>query len=132
MSGLDVSSLGKFAKALRGMNIFTAHRAAAIAAPGLTAEARKTFDAGENAYGNTWTPLATGDKATLNKSGALAAGLVYVAIGRVLRVRLPVAYARYQIGRRPVHPSPGSPLPPSFVAVLKSAVAQAIAEEVGT
>lgn len=130
MSNADaITSLANFSKAISRLGRVVGNRAALIAAPGLTAALRQTFAAGENAYGVTWQPLATGDRATLVKEGKLRDTLEFVAIGRLIRVRLAVAHAKYQVGRRPVTPSQGSRLPQPYVDVLTAAVQQAIREE---
>jgi hypothetical protein len=128
MSGLtgDLSTLKSFTASLRELPRTLAIQVAAEAAPALTEAARATFDAGEDAYGVSWMPSASGQSVTLKKSGALAQGIQYVAIGTKLRVKLPVSYAKYQLGRRPAFPRQGEPLPASYVAALKAATDRVI------
>jgi len=125
-SGLrgDISTLARFSAKLSAFPRVIANKVAAAAAPALTAVAQGTFSAGETAYGVGWQPKVDGDRATLNVTGSLARGIQYVAIGTLLRVRLAVDYAKYQVGKRPVFPTQGSPLP----AVYRNALAQAAAD----
>jgi hypothetical protein len=131
MSGLvgSVTSLSKFSADLRRLPTVVAQKVALAAAPALTAAARSTFDAGENAYGTTWAPRADGTRATLKKSGSLANRIQYVAIGTKIRVALGVSYAKYVIGKRPVFPAQGGALPVAYGDVLaRTAVAVCRAE----
>lgn len=120
MAGLQgsVSSLARFATTMRALPRVLGQRVAAKAAPLLTELAKATFDASEDAYGNSWAPGAEGQRVTLRKSGALARYLVYVAIGTKLRISLGTAYAKFQIGKRPVFPTQGGQLPSTFSATL--------------
>lgn len=115
----DTSSLRAFAQRLRGLPRELAIKVAKDAAPALTAVARQTFDAGEDAFGVPWTPREDGKRATLVKSGTMAAKIAYVAIGTIIRVALGVSYAKYQVGRRPIFPRQNEQLPASYVAVLE-------------
>lgn len=125
----NISSLRNFSAALRQLPRVVAQKAAAAAAPALTVAARETFEAGEDAFGIQWAPGADGRRVDLQKSGALARTLVYVAIGTKLRVQLGVPYAKYQIGKRPIFPRQGDELPASYSKALKEAVETVIAEE---
>lgn len=120
-----------FAASLRALPRTVAIKVAEAAAPGLTEAARKTFDAGEDAYGVTWEIRQDGTRATLKKSGALSAKVHYVAIGTKVRVALGTAYAKYVLGKRPALPKAGAPLPPAYVAALEEATARVIREELG-
>jgi hypothetical protein len=132
MSGLtgSIASLAKLQSDLRRIaSQGTAIKVASASASQLTALVKETFDAGENPYGLNWAPGADGQKVTLRKSGALANGLVYVATGTKLRIRLAVKYAKYQVGKRRVAPSQGEPLPIAYVRALsRTAVAVCRAE----
>jgi hypothetical protein len=125
----DLSSLKKFASALRELPKVVAQKAAAAAAPAISAEATRTFDAGEDPYGITWAPSVLGEKVTLRKTGALLSNIRYVAIGTKMRVALGVRYAKYQIGKRPVFPRQGSALPVAYSTAIKTAVDSVIREE---
>lgn len=118
-----LTSLKKFSANLRSLPTVVAQKVAAAAAPVLTDLARATFDAGENAYGTMWDVREDGSAATLNKSGALASKVFYVAIGTKLRVALGVPYAKYVIGKRPVFPTQGGALPIAYVDALKQTTA---------
>ena len=53
----------------------------------------------------------------------------YVAIGSLLRVALGVAYAKYQVGKRPVFPKQGKPLPQPYVEALQRIAVRVVREE---
>lgn len=97
----------------------------------ITRLARVTFNAGENAYGDTWEPGKTGARITLRRSGKLAAGISYVAIGRILRARLGPPYAKYQVGKRPVFPRNGARLPTAYVAAISRTANAIIRQRLG-
>jgi hypothetical protein len=67
----------------------------------------------------------------LRKSGALANRLHYVGIGTKLRVALGVKYAKFQIGRRPVFPTQGQPLPQEYVRTLQRIAVDVVRKELG-
>lgn len=125
-----IASLHAFSAGLRKLaSQETAIKVAAAAAPALTAAIQATFNAGEDAYGIGWVPKEDGTRATLKKSGALASKLHYVAIGTKLRVALGVRYAKYVVGKRPVTPRQGDPLPAAYSeAIARAAVAVCKAE----
>ena len=125
-----IQSLANFSSKLRKLPTVLGQKVARTAAPRLTSVAQGTFGAGENAYGETWQPLNDGSKATLNKTGGIKRGVFYVAIGTILRVRLAVPYAKYQVGKRPVFPTQGSPLPTAYVRELQATVAEVVPKEV--
>ena len=131
MSGLSglVGSLSKFQADLRRLPTVVAQRVAAESAGTITRLVEQTFSASENAYGIGWAPGAEGQKVTLRKSVALARGLVYVATGTRIRLKLAVKYAKYQVGKRPVAPSQGAPLPLAYATALsRTAIAICRAE----
>jgi len=125
---LDTSSLKKFASVLRTLPTVLAQNAATKAAPTLSKIVETSFAAGEDPYGIQWAPGVDGQRVTLRKSGDLAKRLFYVAIGRILRLRLGVPYAKYQVGRRRVAPAQGAPLPPEYAKALKAATQEAARE----
>lgn len=127
----NVNSLAAFSARLRGLPRIVALKVAETAAPALSAAARATFNAGADAYGDAWVPNADGKRVTLSKSGALARYVHYVAIGTKLRIALGVPYARYLIGRYPIFPRHGDPLPPSYIAALKTSTDSVIRAEMG-
>ena len=128
----DIQSLRNFTAKLRELPRVVAQKVAAAAAPALTAAANATFNAGENAFGETWSPGVDGTHITLKKSGSLARGIHYVATGTKLRVKLGVRYARYQLGRRPAFPRQGDQLPTSYVKALTDATNAVLSEEVSS
>lgn len=128
---MSAQSLKDFAASLRELPKTLAIKVATAAAPALTDAANATFNAGQDAYGVSWDPLEDGSKATLRKSGALAGKIRYVAVGTRLRLALGVAHAKYVIGRRPVYPKQGEPLPAAYTAALKSATDAVIRAELG-
>ena len=124
----STANLRKFAASLRELPRVVGHRVAAAAAPVLTALVVDTSSTSADAYGAAWAPGADGQTVTLRKSGALLNGVRYVAIGQRLRLALTTKYAKYQVGRRPVAPAQGSPLPPAYAAALDTAARRVIAE----
>lgn len=116
---MNVASLKNFTAKLRELPRTIAIKVAEAAAPALTRAARETFEASEDAFGGSWSPGSKGQRVTLKKSGSLAKYIRYVAVGTKLRVALGVSYARYQIGRRPIFPKQGDPLPTAYVAALR-------------
>lgn len=133
MSSAAITSLQKFAADLRRLGSQeTANKIAAAAAPVLTALVQETFAAGENAYGLTWAPGAEGQHITLRgKTSDLFKGLVYRATGSKLRLQLSVRYAKYQVGKRPVTPAQGAPLPVAYSEALTRTAVKVIKEELG-
>lgn len=125
----SIASLSAFQANLRRLPTVVAQKVAEASAPVLTALTRASFDAGETAYGDAWSPSADGEKVTLRKSGALASKIQYVAIGTKLRVALGVSYAKYLVARRPITPRQGEPLPVAYSdALARTAVAVCRAE----
>ncbi len=122
-------SLSQFATDLRRLPRVVAQKATARTADVLTALAKKTFGASETPYHIKWAPGADGKTVTLRKSGGIANGLYYVAIGTKLRVKLGVAWAKFQIGRRQVFPTQGAPLPPDYSQAISRAVVDVCREE---
>lgn len=133
VSGLsgNVQSLKDFAAKLRELPTVVAQKVAAAAAPALTEAARATFEAGEDAFGIAWVPKADGTRATLRKSDTLFDGTFYVATGTKLRIKLAKPEYRYVIGKRPIFPRQGDPLPTAYVEALKSATAEVCKAELG-
>lgn len=121
MSGLtgDLSSLSKLSAALRRLPTVGAQKIAEAAAPALTEVALGTFNASQDAFGAPWDAGRRGQAVKLRNSGTLAKYIKYVAIGTKLRVSLGVSYAKYQVGKRPIFPRQGDPLPASYVNTLK-------------
>lgn len=124
-----IASLGKFAASLRQLPTTVAIKVASAAAPVLTDLAQATFAAGQDAYGDSWSPGAKGQRVDLQESGALGRTIRYVATGTKLRVALGVNYAKYQVGRRPVTPRPGAPLPVAYSQRLAALTAEAVRAE---
>lgn len=133
MSGLkgSLETLKNLASAMARLPRVVALKVTEAAAAPITALVTSTFDAGETPYGISWEPGVDGRVVTLRKSGALARGLVYVASGRSLRMRLPVAYAKYQVGRRRVAPAQGSALPKNYSTAIATAASKVITKELG-
>ncbi len=125
----DLSSISKFSASLRRLPLVVAAKAALEAAPILTSMVEETFNASEDSYGNLWDPGKDGSKITLRETGALAQGLKYVAVGTKLRLRLAVAHAKYQIGRRPVAPSQGGELPVAYSRALARVISEVCKRE---
>jgi hypothetical protein len=128
---VSIASLNKFQQDLRRLPTVVAQKVAAAAAPVLTQLTQATFNSSEDAYGNSWAPGSEGQKITLKKSGSLFSKIHYVAIGTKLRVALGVKYAKYQVGRRPVTPRQGSPLPVAYSEALARAAVAVCKAELG-
>lgn len=126
-----IGSLTKFAADLRRLPTVVAHKVAAAAAPELTTLMRETFDAGEDAYGNTWAPGAEGQRITLKKSGGIAGGVFFLAVGTRIRMRLGVRWAKYQIGKRPIAPRAGGALPVTWSSALQRTAVTVCKAELG-
>ena len=124
----DFSKLRGIERTLRELPRVVGAKVAAAAAQTITDLARRTFDAGENAFGDTWQPGAHGQKVTLRKSGALAR-FSYVATGTRLRAALGPRWARYQVGKRPILPR--SSLPVAYRQALRAKTNEVIAREIG-
>jgi hypothetical protein len=123
------ASIAKFAAGLRRLSRVVAQKVTEAAAPALTELGLATFDASEDAYGDSWAIGADGRRVTLDRTGALKSTLRYVAIGTRLRVALGVPYAKYQIGKRPVFPAQGGELPVAYSEALAKSSADAVREE---
>lgn len=127
----DFSKLHRLEASLRELPRVVGQKVATASASTITSLARATFEAGENAYGDTWEPGADGRRVTLRKSGRMAAGVSYVAIGARLRARLGPKYAKYQVGKRPIFPRGGASLPNAYVAALRVKSAEIVQVELG-
>ena len=124
-----MKSLAQFSQDLRRLPRVVAQRVAEESASAITDAAKRTFDASEDPYGEPWALGAKGQVVTLDKTGALAKFVVYVAIGTKLRVSLGVPYAKYQIGKRRVYPRQGEDLPDEYVQALERTAVRVVKEE---
>lgn len=127
----SLQSLRRFSSDLRRLPRVLAQRVTQKSAPAITALAVRAFDSGTDPYGIAWEPGADGERVTLRKTGALERYLRYVAVGTKLRVALGVAYAKYQIGKRPVFPRQGGALPLDYVRALEKSADEAARDELG-
>lgn len=125
----DFTKLQKKAEALRRLPKVVAIRAAAMSAGAINALAAGTFSRSEDAYGVGWKPSVDGEKVTLRKSGKLASNVRYKATGTRLRAVLGVAYAKYQVGARPIFPRKGDLLPKEYTVALKETCDAVVREE---
>lgn len=126
----SVQSIANFTQALRKIKTVTAQKIAEKAAEKITEIGKRAFEAGQDPYGNDWTPGADGDAVTLKKTGALERTLRYVANGTKIRVALTVPYAKYQIGKRPVFPKQGGTLPAEYTETLQRVAVDVIKQEI--
>lgn len=131
MSGVkgNIGSLRKFSESIRKFGRGQSHLIAQRAAPAITAEAKKTYDAGTDPYGTPWAPGADGKSVDLKESGSMFALLQYVPIGEKLRVALTTKYAKYQIGKRKVFPMQDGPLPLAYEVALEDATQTSLAAQ---
>lgn len=128
----DLSRLRSLERSIRALPLVVAQKVAAASAGTITTMARATFDAGENAYGDTWLESAEGKRVTLHRTGGLESGVGYVATGTRLWARLGPKYSRYQVGPRPVFPRAGARLPVRYVEALAASTSAVIRGELGT
>lgn len=126
-----VTSLQDFSKKLRELPRTVAIKVAAAAAPALTNAAKATFASSQNAFGEDWVPGAEGQTVTLKESGTLASTIQYVAVGTKIRVALGTRYAKYQVGKRPIFPRQGDPLPEAYRDALESTTKAVLQQELG-
>lgn len=125
----DIGKLRELERSIRELPRVLGAKVATAAASRITSLARGTFNAGENAYGDTWAPGADGQRVTLRKSGALADGVSFVATGTRLRAHLGPSYAKYQVGKRSVFPR--GKLPLSYVEAIRATTNAIIRAELG-
>lgn len=123
----DLSTLGKLKSAIRHLPVELGTKVAASVAPKIDELARRTFNASENAYGDPWEPGAQGQTVTLRKTGRLAEGVRYVAIGTTMRAKLGPGYAKWQVGKRPIFPR--GKLPIIYRTVITNAAFKLIREQ---
>jgi len=127
----DMSKLRRIESGLRALPHVVAQEVASKVAGTITRLARRTFDAGENAYGDSWEPSAEGKRVDLRASGALAGGVRYTAVGTRIRAVLTVPYAKYQIGKRPIFPRAGAKLPISYRTAIGKSVDDVVKRHMG-
>jgi hypothetical protein len=126
-----MTSLKDLAAKLRTLPKTVAIKVPEKVAPSITGLGQSTFAQSEDAYGVPWAPAVDGSEVTLVDTGALRRTLRYVPIGTRLRCALGVPYAKYQIGKRPVFPRQGAPLPADYVAAINTATGDAVRESLG-
>jgi len=124
---VPIGMIGVLERNLRLLPRTLGARVARAAAQQLTDLGRATFRQSQNAYGDPWEPGAEGQTVTLRKSGLLASTIAYVATGTRLRAHLGPAYAKYQVGKRPVFPRFGAELPIKYSSVIHARAAAEIA-----
>lgn len=125
-----IASLQKFSQDLRRLPRVVAQAVAAAAAPEISKLAKTSFEASRDPYGVPWAPsVVSGDRVTLDETGAMKRHIHYVAIGTKLRVALGVAYAKYQIGKRPVFPRQGGELPAEYSRTLARVAVDVVRRE---
>lgn len=125
MSGLrgNVGSLRALQKRLNADPQVLAHKVAAAAVGAINSEALRTFSAGQAPTGYVWPESkVTGARVDLVESGRLRGQIRYVADGARIRCIIGVKYAKYQIGKRPVFPPRGAPLPAPYRDAIDRAV----------
>lgn len=133
MSGLrgSLDKLKNLSALLRRLPVVVGQKVATAVATPLTSIVQGDFDASEDPYGIPWAPGVDGEKVTLRETGALARGLTYVAIGRKLRMRLGVPYAKYQVGKRRVAPAQGAVLPTTYSNAIGQTANAVVHAELG-
>lgn len=127
-----IARLRAFSRKVKRLPKATAALVALDVADDITAVSQETFASSQNAYGVPWQPGKAGQRVTLVDTGALVRGLAFVAAGGRIKCRLGVRYARYQIGKRPVFPRRGAPLPAAYLDVLRAAAVRILRDGVTT
>lgn len=125
----NIGTLRKFSAGLRSFGKGVGHLVAQRAAPKITAEARKSYDAGTDPYGTAWAPSIEGQPIDLKASGLMYGKVEYKALGEKLRVALTTDYAKYQIGKRSPFPAQDGPLPDGYETVLENATNETLAAQ---
>ena len=130
MSGLvgNPRTLKDLNRKIQALPVQVQERIAAKVAPQLTALALESFGRGEDPYGATWQEGADGKPVTLEITGRLKGGLVFVSIGRKVRAKLGAPYAKYQVGKRRVLPPGGRALPVAWSEAIGATAAAEIKE----
>ena len=123
----DLGKLRRIEQSIRHLPRVIGAKVATACAGKLTTLVRATFNAGQNAYGDPWSPSASGERLTLKQSGALAASLGFSAAGTRLWARLGPKYSKYVVGPRPVLPT--GKLPRSWAETLRVATDAVISAE---
>lgn len=123
----DIGKLRALERSIRELPRTVGAKVATASASTITGLARGTFNASENAYGDAWAPGEDGQKVDLRSSGALAAGVAFVATGTRLRAQLGPSYAKYQVGKRPIFPR--GKLPIAYVDAIRKASSAVIEAE---
>jgi hypothetical protein len=124
MASPAISTIAAFSKRLQELPRTLAIRVAAAAAPKLTAAMRATMAARSDAFGDSWIPTKDGAPLKFHERGDLTRVTRYVAIGTKIRVVLSVAWAKFQIGRRPIAPKQGESLPTEYRKALAAATTE--------
>lgn len=125
----DIGKLRALERSIRDLPRTVGMEVAGASATIITGLARTTYESGQNAYGDEWVPGVDGNRVHLRKSGALAAGVSYVAIGTRLRSKLGPRYAKYQVGTRPVLPTGRLPL--AYANALRAKANEIITAKLG-
>jgi hypothetical protein len=123
----DIGKIRTLERAIRELPRVVGAQLATASATTITTLARQTFAAGQNAYGDTWAPGYDGKRVDLRETGRLASGVKYVAIGTRLRAALPVDYAKFVVGKRPIFPT--GKLPLAYSEALRANAAKIIGAE---
>ena len=119
-----IDSMNAFRKKLLSLPTAGTVKVTEKAAPKLTELGQRSYEEHRSPEGRPWQRSVTGEHVTLVDTGLLRKFLKYFGVGRKLRVRLPVPYAKYQIGKRPVFPQAGLPLPQGYKDVLSDVVSE--------
>ncbi len=109
LKGNPVGDFRALKKRLTALPISLAHDVAAASAPGLTQRTRNAHAAARTVYGDPRPPAADGGVLTLERTGATARTMQFVANGRIVRCVLGTPYARYLIGRYRILPQGAMP-----------------------
>ncbi len=106
----------------RGLPVMVATTVARRGAPVITALAKQSFAAGRTAYGDV-RRLGLYGPLSLVQSGAVRDGLLFEALGTMIRCKFPTAYTKYLVGKYWILPSVHS-LPAPWLRALHDIVRQ--------
>lgn len=92
------------------------------AVPALNQDLGSKYDSGRTAFGDARPLGHHGNRVTLFRTGTLRSTLRFDNEGQLLRIKLPVSYARFMIGRFGVLPSGAQKLPFAWSDAIKRLV----------
>ncbi|HEY3499771.1 MAG TPA: hypothetical protein VGK73_34000 [Polyangiaceae bacterium] len=123
-----LQSIRSLKKALQRLPITTTARIAAGAAPAMSTLAQGAHASGQTVYGRPRPKGVDGGDLSLERTGATARALSFIATGRDIRTTLLPRYAKYLIGKYDLLPN--GPLPQAWRDRLSAIAARVLEDEV--